>query len=166
MGKQSCERSPLTVNSHFPAQHTPPAPRASLHPQLYPCDTTGQRGRRGETESTSPVARINYMPGYSTGVADEPFLQSHRQIISGTVAMILLFDHAASSEPGLETTTNYPQTVPSSCPPSSENDYRRRERQGLNLVRSLATVVTSTPLTPHSEETADCRCHQGAPRHR
>ena len=70
----SRERSPLAVDPHFPAQHPPPTPRTLLRPQLCPCDATGQQGRRGETESTTPVAWINYMPGY-TDRANEFVLQ-------------------------------------------------------------------------------------------
>jgi len=67
-----------------------------------------------------------------------------------------------------ETTTNRSQTILSSCPPSFENDLRRRVGQGPIRVhvRNLVMVLVPFPLTPRSKGTADYRCYEDVSRYR
>ena len=68
--------------------------------------------------------------------------------------------HPADDEP--------PQTTPSSCPTSFENNLGGRAGQeaGQVRVRNLLMVVVPLPLTPRSKATADYRCYEDASRHR
>jgi hypothetical protein len=147
------------VDPPFPAQHPPPTSWASLRPRLRPCDPNRQQGCRGKTESTTPVAHINYVPGHAAGCA---------VIISGAVAMKLLFDRAAASRSRSEGGDE----LPTHCSKLMSTIFRKRlpETRETAIEASScanpATSVISTLLTPRSEETADYRCYQGVPRHR
>jgi len=68
----------------------------------------------------------------------------------------------------IQPTTDYPQTTPSSCPPSFENDLwgRLGQESGQVHVRNLLMVVVPLPLTPRSKATADYRCYEDVSRHR
>ena len=157
--KCPCECLPLTADPYFPSAVS------LLYPQLYLCDTTGVSRRDGINYPSGPYRLCAGIHGQDGGTlvqsrcdhiwncGDDPAIHSTTQHPRG---------------PGIATTTNYPQTAPSSRPLCLENDNRRRERRGLSQVhvRNLATIVSSAPLILHSEEAADYRWHQDVPRYR
>ena len=102
-------------------------------------------------EPTTSAARINNV--WDTQAGRMNSLYNHTQVIvSGAVAVMQVFNHAASSwsrsADDDELPTHRSRLVSTIF---LKINYQRRERWGFNQahVRSLATVVVSAPLTPH-----------------